>query len=251
MDSLQKLGLIGRNISYSFSKKYFENKFKELHISDCSYDIFDLQNIEEIETIFNLKNLIGFSVTIPYKEQIIPYLDTLSEEADKIGAVNCVAIQNGKRIGYNTDAFGFEKTLLKHKTPQQNSALVLGDGGAAKAVKFVLEKNHIPYKTVSRKSDINFESLNSEIVSKHPIIIQCTPVGTFPNVNDCVTFPFEGITPEHLVIDLIYNPEETQFMKNAKKNGASVVNGLYMLEQQAEKAWEIWNYAKKNHNLVD
>ncbi|MDH6252321.1 shikimate dehydrogenase [Chryseobacterium sp. H1D6B] len=245
MDSNKKLGLIGKNISYSFSKKFFEDKFQKLMLKGYSYDIFDLNEINEVEGLFSIPELLGFNVTIPYKEKIIDYLDELSDEAEKIGAVNCVLIQNGKKIGYNTDAFGFEKTLLLHKKPPQNTALILGNGGAAKAVEYVLNKNGIASKTVSRKSEINFENLNKETIQNHKIIVQCTPVGTFPNIEECLKFPFEGLSKEHLVIDLIYNPNYTQFIINASNQGAKTVNGYYMLEQQAEKAWEIWNFQKK------
>lgn len=245
MDSNKKLGLIGRNISYSFSKKFFEDKFQKLMLKGFSYDIFDLGEMEEVESLFTTPELLGFNVTIPYKEKIIDYLDELSEEAQVIGAVNCVFIQNGKKTGYNTDAYGFEKTLLLHKKPQHTSALILGNGGAAKAVKYVLDKNGISSETVSRNSILNFDNLDAETVQKHKLIIQTTPVGTFPNVEDCLKFPFEGLSQEHLIIDLIYNPNYTQFIINASEKGAKTVNGFYMLEQQAEKAWEIWNFQKK------
>lgn len=245
MDPNKKLGLIGRNISYSFSKKYFEDKFQKLILNGFSYTIFDLNEINEVESLFSTPDLLGFNVTIPYKEKIIDYLDELSDEAEKIGAVNCVLIQDGKKIGYNTDAVGFEKTLLLHKKPYQDSALILGNGGAAKAVKYVLDKHNISSKIISRNSEINFENLDKETVANHKIIIQCTPVGTFPNIEDCLDFPFEGLSDQHLVIDLIYNPNYTQFIIKASENGAKTVNGYYMLEQQAEKAWEIWNFQKK------
>ncbi|UOU98673.1 hypothetical protein MUU74_01660 [Chryseobacterium daecheongense] len=245
MDSNKKLGLIGRNISYSFSKNFFTDKFQKLMLKDFSYDIFDLQEINEVENLFSDPQLIGFNVTIPYKEKIMDYLDELSDEAEKIGAVNCVLIQNGKKTGYNTDAFGFEKTLLLHKKPYHTSALILGNGGAAKAVRYVLDKNGIPFQTVSRNSEINFENLDPATVQEHTLIVQCTPVGTFPNIEDCLQFPFEGLSDKHLVIDLIYNPNYTQFIINASEKGAKTVNGYYMLEQQAEKAWEIWNFQKK------
>lgn len=245
MDSNKKLGLIGRNISYSFSKKFFTDKFQKLMLRDFSYDIFDLKEINEVENLFSDPQLIGFNVTIPYKEKIMDYLDKLSDEAEKIGAVNCVLIQNGKKTGYNTDAFGFEKTLLLHKKSHHTSALILGNGGAAKAVQYVLDKNGIPFQTVSRNSEINFENLDAATVQQHTLIVQCTPVGTFPNVEDCLQFPFEGLSDKHLVIDLIYNPNYTQFIINASEKGAKTVNGYYMLEQQAEKAWEIWNFQKK------
>lgn len=245
MDSNKKLGLVGRNISYSFSKKFFEDKFQKLMLKGYSYNIFDLSEIKEVENLFSAPDLLGFNVTIPYKEKIIDYLDELSDEAQKIGAVNCVLIQNGKKTGYNTDAFGFEKTLLLHKKPHHASAIILGNGGAAKAVKYVLDKNGISSITVSRNTEINFENLDKETVENHKIIIQCTPVGTFPNVEDCLSFPFDGLSKDHLIIDLIYNPNYTQFIINASEKGAKTVNGYYMLEQQAEKAWEIWNFQKK------
>ncbi|SEW49576.1 shikimate dehydrogenase [Chryseobacterium wanjuense] len=245
MDSNKKLGLVGRNISYSFSKKFFEDKFQKLMLKGYSYNIFDLSEIKEVENLFSAPDLLGFNVTIPYKEKIIDYLDELSDEAQKIGAVNCVLIQNGKKTGYNTDAFGFEKTLLLHKKPHHTSAIILGNGGAAKAVKYVLDKNGISSITVSRNTEINFENLDKETVENHKIIIQCTPVGTFPNVEDCLSFPFDGLSKDHLIIDLIYNPNYTQFIINASEKGAKTVNGYYMLEQQAEKAWEIWNFQKK------
>lgn len=214
-------------------------------LKNFSYDIFDLNEINEVEQLFASPELLGFNVTIPYKEKIIDFLDELSDEAEKIGAVNCVLIHDGKKTGYNTDAFGFEKTLLLHKKPSQDKALILGNGGAAKAVKYALDKHNIPSITISRSTEINFENLDKETVSEHKIIVQCTPVGTFPNVKDCLNFPFDGLSSDHLVIDLIYNPNYTQFILNASEKGAKTVNGYYMLEQQAEKAWEIWNFQKK------
>lgn len=214
-------------------------------LKNFSYDIFDLNEINEVENLFASPELLGFNVTIPYKEKIIDFLDELSDEAEKIGAVNCVLIHDGKKTGYNTDAFGFEKTLLLHKKPSQDKALILGNGGVAKAVKYALDKHNIPSITISRSTEINFENLDKETVSEHKIIVQCTPVGTFPNVKDCLNFPFDGLSSDHLVIDLIYNPNYTQFILNASEKGAKTVNGYYMLEQQAEKAWEIWNFQKK------
>lgn len=245
MDQHLKLGLIGKNISYSFSKNYFENKFKKLFLKNHTYGIFALQDIAEVEQIFKDSKINGLNVTIPFKEKIIPYLDQLSDEAEKIGAVNTILIKDNIKKGFNTDAFGFEKTLLLHKKDHHQSALILGNGGAAKAVKYILEKHRISYQTVTRSGVLNFENLTEEMVSNHPLIIQCTPVGTFPNVEDCLVFPFPGLTSKHLVIDLIYNPEYTLFLKMAAENHAKTVNGFYMLEQQAEKAWEIWNVQQK------
>ena len=206
------------------------------------YDVYDLQDLSEIETLFKTQNLVGLNVTIPFKEKIVPYLDELSDEAEKTGAVNCILIKDQIKKGFNTDVFGFEKTLLLHRKDFHDAALVLGNGGAAKAVQYVLEKNNIPYQTVSRNGDLNFANVTEEMVSKNRLIIQCTPVGTFPNVDDCLDFAFNGITDQHLVIDLIYNPNYTSFIKKSSEKGAKTVNGFYMLEQQAEKNWEIWNF---------
>ena len=241
METSAKFGLIGKKISYSFSKKYFEQKFQKLLLNDHSYNIIDLENLDNIKNIFETEHLKGLNVTIPYKEKIIPFIDELSDEAKEIGAINCISIENGKTKGYNTDAFGFEKTLLLHKKEHQKTAIILGNGGAAKAVQYVLKKNQIPYITVSRTTEINYENLSENLVKENLIIIQCTPVGTFPNIEDSVPFPFDGITENHLIIDLIYNPEYTKFIRNCAEKGAKTANGLYMLEQQAEKAWEIWN----------
>ncbi len=241
MESSVKLGLIGKNISYSFSKKYFEQKFQKLLLPHFSYEIFDMEDLSALSGIMKSKDLRGLNVTIPYKEKIIPFIDELSEEAQEIGAINCISITNGKTKGYNTDAFGFEKTLLLHKKKHQETAIVLGNGGAAKAVQFILKKHQIPFITVSRNTEINYGNITLEMIKENPIIIQCTPVGTFPNIEDCLDIPFEGIGENHLIIDLIYNPEYSKFIKKAAERGAKTVNGLYMLEQQAEKAWEIWN----------
>ena len=226
MKDQKKLGIIGRNISYSFSQKYYEDKFKRLMLTQYSYDVFDLKEISEVEEIFQDPALIGFNVTIPYKEKILPYLDELSDEAAQIGAVNCILIQDNIKKGFNTDVFGFEKTLAVHLKNFHTSALILGNGGAAKAVQYVLGKYNIPFKTVSRNSDLNFENITETIVTENPLIIQCTPVGTFPKVEDCLNFPFEGMTEKHLVIDLIYNPENTTFLKKAAEKGAKTANGF-------------------------
>jgi len=236
----QEFGLLGKNISYSFSKKYFEEKFKKLFLKNHAYNFFDIQEIEALNSVTDNPNLVGMNVTIPYKQAIIPFLDELSEEAKQIGAVNCVSFQNGKKIGYNTDAFGFEKTLLINKKDHHKKALILGDGGAAKAVRYILDKHNIEHQTVSRKSEINFENLSEDLVKDSLLIIQTTPVGTFPNLEDCVPFPYDAISDQHYVIDLIYNPSETAFLRKSAEKGATTLNGFYMLEQQAEKAWEIW-----------
>lgn len=242
MDQTHKFGIVGHNIAYSFSQKYFTEKFKKLFLKNYIYEVYDIASIQKVDKVFQTEHLRGLNVTIPYKEAIIPYLDDLSDEARQIGAVNTILIKDGKKIGYNTDVYGFEKTLLLHKKPHHTSALILGNGGAAKAVQYVLKKHGIPYKSVARKLDLNFESLRPQDVADHKIIVQTTPVGTFPNVEDCLAFPFDALGPEHLIIDLIYNPNYTSFIKKAAERNAKCANGYFMLEQQAEKSWEIWNF---------
>lgn len=233
-------GLIGKNINYSFSDKYFSEKFKTENIQDAVYEIFNLNEISEVENLFQIPNLKGFNVTIPYKEQIISYLDELSSEAAEIGAVNCVKIQNGVKTGFNTDAFGFEKSIFPLLNSGHKKALILGDGGAAKAVKYVFDKLNISYQTVTRKGILTYPDLNPSHISEHQIIINCTPIGTFPD-SGLPEIPYEFISENHLLYDLIYNPEKTGFLQKGEAKGAKIKNGFEMLVLQAEKSWEIWN----------
>ena len=244
---MHKLGLIGKNISYSFSKAYFKNKFEKEQIANVSYENFDIENIALFPSIMqNTENIKGFSVTIPYKETIIPFLDALDETAKKIGAVNTIKVsKNNQLIGYNTDCHGFKNSLKPLLKPHHKKALILGTGGASKAIAFSLKELNINYDFVSRtsKNGVNFtyDSLTDEIIKQHQIIINCTPIGTFPNVDACPNIPFGAINSEHILYDLIYNPEETTFLKFGKDHGATILNGLKMLELQAEKAWSIWD----------
>ena len=241
---MKQFGLIGRNISYSFSKGYFADKFKNENIVGSAYDVFDLQQIQEVEKVFEIEGLKGFNVTIPYKQEIISYLDNLSPEAKEIGAVNTVLIQDGKKIGHNTDCFGFETSLQPLLKSNHTKALVLGYGGAAKAIIYVLYKLGIEFQIVSReKSDnrITYDDLNEAIIKTHHLIINCSPIGTFPNITSAPNIPYEFLTADHLLYDLIYNPEVTQFLQNGLDKGATIKNGYEMLIQQAEKSWEIWN----------
>ena len=238
---MKNFGLIGKNIAYSFSESHFHDKFRKENITNSTYQLFDLKSISEVEELFQTKELKGFNVTIPYKEEIIPYLDELSPEAQKIGAVNCVKIQNNKRIGFNTDAFGFENSLQPLLEKHHQKALILGDGGAAKAVKFILTKLEIDYQSVTRKGELKFSDLNQEIISTHQLIINCTPVGTFPDLEASPDIPYQFITTSHLLYDLIYNPEKTKFLQLGEIKGAKIKNGYEMLVLQAEKSWEIWS----------
>lgn len=241
---MKHFGLIGRNISYSFSKGYFADKFKKENIVGTTYDVFDLQDIQEVQKVFEIEGLKGFNVTIPYKQEIISYLDELSPEAEVIGAVNTVLLKNGKRIGYNTDCFGFKTSLQPLLEIHHTKALVLGFGGAAKAVIYVLKQLGIDYQIISRNkaaNNLTYDELNESILNEYSIIINCSPIGTFPNVNEAPKIPYQFINKNHLLYDLIYNPEVTQFLNNGLRNGAKIKNGYEMLVQQAEKSWEIWN----------
>lgn len=238
-------GLIGKNISYSFSRGYFSNKFEKLGMPEHSYENFDLNDIFEFKALLAQKpELLGLNVTIPYKETIIPYLTALHPTAVAIGAVNTIKIEKNRLTGYNTDAYGFQKSIEPFLKEHHNKALILGTGGASKAVAFVLKELKIDFAFVSRtgKNDgYTYGQLNKKIMESHTLIINCSPVGTFPNIEDNPEIPYEFINAKHLLFDLIYNPEKTAFLALGEQQGATVLNGFRMLELQAEKAWEIWN----------
>ncbi len=232
-------GLIGKNISYSFSEKYFTEKFRKLQLDEVYYTL-DLPDLKDLRTKIKDNHLKGFNVTIPYKEAVISYLDELDGVAQQIGAVNCVAIEDEKWIGYNTDAYGFRKSLQPLLNKRITSALVFGTGGASKAIVYVLQNLGIDSTLISRKGEQTYEDLSTEKVANHLLLINTTPVGTFPNSEEMLPIPLEGIGKDHLVYDLIYNPEKTKFLKEAEKKGATIKNGYEMLELQAEKSYEIW-----------
>ncbi len=240
-----RFGLIGRNISYSFSKGYFDNKFNRLGLSECSYENFDIQNIKAFaESVVKQEFLAGLNVTIPYKQEIIPYLDRIDAEAASIGAVNTIKFTPSGTIGYNTDAFGFKKALSSFLKPHHKKALILGTGGASKAVLHSLQQLGIEATFVSRSSreeTLTYGELDESTIRSNKLIVNCSPVGTFPKVEEKPNIPYEFIDKNHLLFDLIYNPEKTSFLKIGEERGASICNGHQMLVHQAEKAWEIWN----------
>jgi len=243
---MRKFGLLGKDISYSFSKLYFAKKFKNESITDATYKNFDIEDISLFQDIIkNTKQLSGMNVTIPYKESVIPYLDKLNKKARKIGAVNTIQVTSkGKLIGYNTDYYGFKKSLKPYLKSHHNSALILGTGGASKAIAYTLKTLGIKYLYVSRNATetiLSYDDLSNKIIENHHIIINCTPLGTTPNINACPDIPYKAITDKHILFDLIYNPEETKFLSLGKQNNATIINGLNMLKSQAEKAWSIWN----------
>lgn len=244
---MRRFGLIGKNISYSFSRTHFTKKFKKEGITDCRYDNFDIPSISEFPKIIEkTQDLSGLNVTIPYKESVIPYLDKLNGKAKAIGAVNTIKVtKKGKLIGYNTDYYGFKKSIEPLLKEHHKKALILGTGGASKGIAFALKKLNISATFVSRnpssKKEYSYENLNKTILTDHSLIINCTPLGTFPNLKECPNIPYECITNKHLLFDLIYNPTETEFLRRGKNQGATICNGSKMLHFQAEKAWKIWN----------
>ena len=239
-----KYGLIGKNINYSFSKKFFNDKFIKENISDCSYENYDLKSIKEFGSVLKDKSIKGFNVTIPYKKEIIDFIDEIDPIAKNIGAINTLKINDRKIIkGYNTDYLGFISSI-QHLIFYQKNALVLGTGGASKAIIYGLNSMGIKSTNISRKKTrgtVRYEDLNEEIIKENRIIVNCTPLGTFPKIEESPKIPFEFLTSNHLCYDLIYNPEKTKFLKESEKMGARIVNGKKMLENQANESWEIWN----------
>lgn len=241
-----KFGLIGRNISYSFSAGYFKEKFEKENLNNYSYENFDIDDISELENIIGSnENLKGFNVTIPYKETVIPLLNSLSKKARLIGAVNTITIsKKGKLKGYNTDWHGFKKALKPMLQQHHTKALILGTGGASKAVAFALRKLHIEYDFVSRTATgviYSYDCLTQEIFNEYTIIINTTPLGTYPDTDNRPPLNYSYFTDKHIAFDLIYNPAETTFLRLAKQQGATIQNGYKMLVYQAKKAWKIWN----------
>ena len=246
-EECKTFGLLGRNISYSFSRGYFTKKFEKLNLENYKYVNFDIQQIKDFPSIINEnKNVKGINVTIPYKEEVISFLDKLDDTAKNIGAVNTIKFtKRGNLKGYNSDVVGFENSIKPLLKKHHKKALILGTGGASKAIAFALKKNDIKFKFVSRnpenKNEISYDSLSQETLQKHTIIINCTPLGTFPNIEKCPNIPYQYLTEKHLLYDLIYNPEVSTFLSKGKEKGASIKNGYEMLQLQAEESWRIWN----------
>lgn len=240
-------GLIGNPLSHSFSQKYFTEKFIRENVHNCIYLNFETPELEQ--EVLNLRknfDLCGFNVTIPYKSQIIPFLDEVAEECSEIGACNCVKIEHKKWIGYNTDITGFEKTFSPHLMGSHTKALVLGTGGSSKAVAYVLAKLGIEYRFVSRNASgnpnvINYSDVTQSVMNEFSVVINTTPAGMYPNVHVSPELPYQSVSPNHYFFDLVYNPAKTLFLSKAEKRGALIENGEQMLTIQAEKSWEIWN----------
>jgi shikimate dehydrogenase len=245
---MRLFGLIGYPLSHSFSAHYFAKKFATENIQDTDYRLFPLEQISEMPSLIALQpDLQGFNVTIPYKVAILPYLDHVKKEAEAVGAVNCVKIERGesgvKLTGYNTDIYGFRESLVPVLKPYHNKALVLGTGGASKAVCYTLQELGITYTQVSRGSQdveiLNYSQLDETIISENLVIINTTPVGMYPDSDKFPDIPYQFLGNRHLLYDLVYNPSDTLFMLKGHEAGATVKNGLQMLELQAEKSWDI------------
>lgn len=242
---MAKYGLIGKDIGFSFSKVFFTTKFEQEKRRD-TYENFDIDDISLIRQIISKnKDLKGLNITIPYKESVIPFLDRLQKDAKVIGAVNTIKImRDGRLVGYNTDHIGFAKALANYLPLKEKSALILGTGGASKAVAYVLETMGFTYQFVSRtkkhNGNLTYSALDRNIIQSHFLIVNCTPLGTFPKVQEHPNIPYHDLTSDHLLFDLIYNPRETEFLKMGYAKGARVTNGMKMLEYQAKKSWLIW-----------
>jgi shikimate dehydrogenase len=238
-------GLLGKTLKHSFSKAYFTDKFNALGITDCKYENFELASIDELpELLRDNPSIKGLNVTIPYKEDVLPFLDEKNEIVKEVNACNCIKISDGKLSGYNTDVTGFQQSLEKILEPQHTHALILGTGGSSKAVRYALKVLGIRYQNVSRTkstTSITYDELSEKILNSHQLIINTSPIGMFPNVEETPSIPFELITPKHLLFDLIYNPAKTLFLKKGEERGAKISNGAEMLILQAEESWKIWN----------
>ena len=263
---MEKFGLIGYPLTHSFSKKYFTEKFEREGIENCSYELFELESLSSFpEFIKANPDLCGLNVTIPHKIGAIFYMNWMDEEAKKVKAINCIKIikesaieaafsgevgfvnQDFRLEGYNTDIYGFEHSLKPLLKSYHNKALVLGNGGASRAVRYVLKKLKIPFQVVSRRPKANhllYQNLTPQLIKNNKLIINTTPLGTDPDITAFPAIPYEGITHEHLLYDLIYNPEKTVFLQKGEAQGATIKNGHEMLVLQAEKSWEIWNRKK-------
>ena len=244
---MRQFGLIGYPLGHSFSKRFFTDKFQSEGI-EAAYETYPLENIELFPSLIQDIELSGLNVTIPYKEQVIPFLDEMDDAAAEIGAVNVIKfIRSNDRLtlkGYNSDAAGFEQSLTPYLQPHHTKALILGTGGASKAIRYVLNKLGIQTQYVSRtasESKISYNKLNNELMDEYKLIVNASPLGTFPNVDTCPDIPYEFLTEKHLLFDVVYNPAETLFMKKGKEKGATVINGEPMLIGQALVAWSIWN----------
>lgn len=237
---MKTYALIGKSLSHSFSEKYFTDKFSKENILNTFYNNLEIDDISEIKEKIIRHNLLGFNVTIPHKSSIVSYLDSLDKGAEKIGSVNTVKVLNGNLHGYNTDIIGFEKSIFP-LIRKRKTALILGNGGVSKSIQFVLRQLNIKFKIVSRNSNLDYHNITEKLIKESDIIINTTPLGTHPNINSFPKIPYKYLNSKHLLYDVVYNPEVSQFLKYGKEYGSEIKNGLEMLKIQADESWEIWN----------
>jgi shikimate dehydrogenase len=244
---MRTFGIIGFPLSHSFSQRYFTQKFEQEGITDVVFKNYAIKDIDELENVLASEPMLqGLAVTIPYKKAVLPFLNTATEEVQQMGACNCIRIKDYNLTGYNTDVIGFEESFKTHLQPHHSKALVLGSGGAAAAVEYVLHKLGIEYIVVSRralpeKRIIDYNAINADLLQQYTVIINCTPLGTYPNVDEAPELPYQLLTPQHYLFDLVYNPPLTKFLVLGQEQGAIIKNGYDMLTIQAEHNWRIWN----------
>ena len=242
---MKRYGLIGYPLTHSFSQKYFSEKFLKEGLTDHVYENFPINSIAALQEVLTLhKDLRGLNVTIPYKKEVLSYLDESSPAVELIGACNCIKINEGRLSGFNTDVIGFEQSLRPFLRPEHTAALILGTGGAALAVAYVMQQLGIHYQYVSRQkttNNISYADIDQQIMASHTLIINTTPLGMYPLLNDCPPLPYEWLTSKHHCFDLIYNPAETLFLQKAAAQNATIQNGAEMLIIQAEESWRIWS----------
>lgn len=242
---MRVFGLVGKTLKHSFSKKYFDEKFAREGITDCRYENFELQSVEDLPKLMEAHpGLEGLNITIPYKETCLSYLQEKNEIVNRIGACNCIRISNGIWTGYNTDAVAFRNSLATKLQPHHRCALVLGSGGASKAIQYALKELGLDFMIVSRhkkQNQLGYEDIGEETIQGHQVIINTTPVGMYPNVQDDPPIPYDAIDATHLLFDLTYNPAKTKFLAQGEERGAQIMNGYDMLLGQAEESWRIWN----------
>ena len=237
---MKRYALLGKSLSHSFSEQYFSDKFKKENIKNTEYLNLELNNLNGLKDKITKLNLSGFNVTIPYKEEIIKKLDVVSETANTIQSVNTVKVIKGKLHGFNTDILGFEQSL----TPileNRKKAIILGNGGSSKSIQFVLKKLNIKYKIVSRNTDLDYIDIDKETIEENSLIVNCTPLGMYPDINSYPKLPYELLNSKHLLFDLVYNPKQTKFLTFGLANNTTIKNGEEMLILQAEESWRIWN----------
>ena len=237
---MRTFGLVGKNLSHSFSSQYFSEKFYRENITNCQYLNFEIDDISNIKKLFSENDISGLNITVPYKTSIIPYLDVISNESKEINAVNTVKIINGKSYGFNTDVIGFRKSISPILN-NRKTALVLGNGGSSKSVQYVLKNLDIRFKVVSRKTKLDYQNVDKEIMDTTDVIINCTPLGMYPEIESYPKIPYEFLNWKHLLFDLVYNPKQSKFLTFGLAKNCIVKNGLEMLHIQAEESWYIWN----------